>query len=247
MKNTLINTENDWFVSWFDSPYYHVLYKNRDDSEAEQFMTRLTEYLNLESGDTVLDVACGKGRHAMFLASLGYKVTGIDLSKNSIEYASQFENENLKFYTHDMRKPMGSQYDAVFNLFTSFGYFENEKDDMLALQSFRQNLKQNGIGIIDFLNVPYIEKKLIENEVKTIDGVEFTIHRSMTKTHIIKNIKFNVDGVQHNYFEKVRSLQLPDFQKLLEKSDLQIVELFGDYQLNQYHQSNSERLIMMVL
>ena len=211
MKNTQLHKENDWFVSWFDSPYYHVLYKNRDDSEAQQFMTRLTDYINLESGDTILDVACGKGRHAMFLASLGFQVTGTDLSNNSIEFASQFENENLQFLTHDMRKPMDLQYDAVFNLFTSFGYFDDEKDDLLALQSFRNNLKNNGIGIIDFLNIPYVEKQLIEYEVKSIDGIEFSIHRSMTKTHIIKNIAFSVDEVQHNYFEKVRSLQLLDF------------------------------------
>ena len=211
MKNTQLHKENDWFVSWFDSPYYHVLYKNRDDSEAQQFMTRLTDYINLESGDTILDVACGKGRHAMFLASLGFQVTGTDLSNNSIEFASQFENENLQFLKHDMRKPLDLQYDAVFNLFTSFGYFDDEKDDLLALQSFRNNLKNNGIGIIDFLNIPYVEKQLIEYEVKSIDGIEFSIHRSMTKTHIIKNIAFSVDEVQHNYFEKVRSLQLLDF------------------------------------
>jgi cyclopropane fatty-acyl-phospholipid synthase-like methyltransferase len=247
MNNSSLHNKNDWFVSWFDSPYYHTLYKNRDDSEAQQFMTRLTEYLNLESGDTVLDVACGKGRHALFLASLGFQVTGMDLSQNSIEHASQFEKENLRFFKHDMRIPMKAQYDAVFNLFTSFGYFEDEKDDLLTLQSFRKNLKENGVGIIDFLNVPYVEKQLIENEVKTIDGIEFTIHRSVTKTHILKNIAFNVDGIEHNYFEKVRSLKLSDFQKLLEKSDLQIVELFGDYQLNPYHSSNSERLIMMVV
>ena len=219
MKNTQLHKENDWFVSWFDSPYYHVLYKNRDDSEAQQFMTRLTDYINLESGDTILDVACGKGRHATFLASLGFQVTGMDLSNNSIEFASQFENENLQFLTHDMRKPMDLQYDAVFNLFTSFGYFDDEKDDLLALQSFRNNLKNNGIGIIDFLNIPYVEKQLIEHEVKSIDSIEFSIHRSMTKTHIIKNIAFSVDEVQHNYFEKVRSLQLLDFEALLEKSN----------------------------
>ena len=247
MKNTQLHKENDWFVSWFDSPYYHVLYKNRDDSEAQQFMTRLTDYINLESGDTILDVACGKGRHAMFLASLGFQVTGMDLSNNSIEFASQFENENLQFLKHDMRKPLDLQYDAVFNLFTSFGYFDDEKDDLLALKSFRNNLKNNGIGIIDFLNIPYVEKQLIEHEVKSIDGIEFSIHRSMTKTHIIKNITFSVDEVQHNYIEKVRSLQLSDFEALLEKSDLQIVELFGDYELNPYHANNSERLIMMVV
>lgn len=247
MKDTSSSNKNDWFVSWFDSPYYHVLYKNRDDSEAQQFMSRLTTYLNLEKNDSILDVACGKGRHAIYLASLGFQVTGTDLSKNSIDYASQFENNRLQFKTHDMRIPMSSQFDAVFNLFTSFGYFEKDTDHLLALQSFRKNLKPNGIGIIDFLNVPYVEKKLVANEVKTIDDILFTIERSMTKTHILKKINFCVDNTEYNYAEKVRSLQLPDFISLFEKSNLQVVEVFGDYQLNPYHSQNSERLIMMVI
>lgn len=247
MKNTSLHKEKDWFVSWFDSPYYHVLYKNRDDSEAQQFMSRLTSYLNLDEENTILDVACGKGRHAIYLASLGFQVTGIDLSQNSIDFASQFENNRLQFRTYDMRAPMPSQYDAVFNLFTSFGYFDNEADHLLALQSFRKNLKPNGIGIIDFLNVPYVEKQLVKNEVKIIDDIQFNIERSMTTNHILKKINFCVDKTEFNYIEKVRALQLSDFNALFEKSNLQVIELFGDYQLNPYRSKDSERLIMMVI
>jgi len=150
MKNTQLHKENDWFVSWFDSPYYHVLYKNRDDSEAQQFMTRLTDYINLESGDTILDVACGKGRHAMFLASLGFQVTGMDLSNNSIEFASQFENENLQFLKHDMRKPLDLQYDAVFNLFTSFGYLMMKKMIYWRSKAFEITSKIMVLGLLIF-------------------------------------------------------------------------------------------------
>ena len=92
----------NWYTSWFDSPYYHILYKNRDDKEAGLFMKNLTSFLNLSTSSKILDLACGKGRHSKYLNQLGYHVTGIDLSPQSIVYAKQFENDKLFFEEHDM-------------------------------------------------------------------------------------------------------------------------------------------------
>jgi len=121
--------DTSWFASWFDSPYYHVLYKDRDDSEAADFMDRLTQYLHLHPSSKILDLACGKGRHSRYLSSLGYDVTGVDLSTQSITFAKKFEKENLKFAVHDMCLPYkNAAFNTVFNLFTSFCYFDNELD-----------------------------------------------------------------------------------------------------------------------
>ena len=73
-----------WYSSWFDTPFYHILYKDRDDKEAQSFMDALTYYLNISQNSTILDLACGKGRHSLYLNSIGYDVTGLDLSKQSI-------------------------------------------------------------------------------------------------------------------------------------------------------------------
>ena len=70
-----------WYASWFDTPFYHILYKDRDHSEAQLFMDNLTNYLNIPEQGEILDLACGKGRHSMYLNSLGYDVTGVDLSE----------------------------------------------------------------------------------------------------------------------------------------------------------------------
>ncbi|MFT4943871.1 MAG: 2-polyprenyl-3-methyl-5-hydroxy-6-metoxy-1,4-benzoquinol methylase, partial [Flavobacteriales bacterium] len=83
--------DTSWYASWFDSPYYHILYKDRDDSEAADFMRRLTHYLELDTDAKILDLACGKGRHSRHLSTLGYDVTGVDLSEESINYAKKFE------------------------------------------------------------------------------------------------------------------------------------------------------------
>ena len=93
MENKNVN----WFTSWFDTKYYHLLYKNRDDHDAQLFMKHLTNYLNIPENGSILDLACGKGRQAVYLNSLNYNVTGVDLSKNSIEHAKQFENDSLNF------------------------------------------------------------------------------------------------------------------------------------------------------
>ena len=84
-----------WFANWFDSEYYHVLYKNRDEKEAEFFIENLVQYLNFQKRRKLLDIACGKGRHATYFNSLGFDVVGVDLSSNSITTAKKYKNETL--------------------------------------------------------------------------------------------------------------------------------------------------------
>ena len=115
----------DWFKTWFDTEYYHLLYKDRNDAEADVFIKHLFHSLNLKKEATVLDLACGKGRHSLVINELGFNVTGVDLSENSIKEASKCENEKLSFAVNDMRMPLeGQNFDVVVNLFTSFGYFQ---------------------------------------------------------------------------------------------------------------------------
>lgn len=141
-----------WFTSWFDTPFYHILYKDRDDSEAHAFMDTLTNYLNIPENGTVLDLACGKGRHARYLNKIGYDVTGVDLSENSIAFAKEFENHRLHFDVHNMCEPYHKQFDAVFNLFTSFGYFEDDADNLKTITAIKTELNEFGFGVIDFMN-----------------------------------------------------------------------------------------------
>ena len=125
-----VTKKTKWFEEWFDSPYYHVLYKDRDEKEAKDFILNLIHYLKPKQGSFFIDVACGKGRHSLFLNNLGYRVDGFDLSPNSIDAAKINESESLHFYINDIRKPLNvNKYDYAFNLFTSFGYFDDESDD----------------------------------------------------------------------------------------------------------------------
>ena len=234
-----------WYASWFDTPYYHILYKDRDDTEAHQFMDTLTSYLNLTTGEKILDLACGKGRHSIYLNKLGYNVTGVDLSKNSIEYASQFKNKTLQFKVHDMSLPYSEKFAAVFNLFTSFGYFENEENNLKTIKAIKSNLSDDGFGIIDFMNVEYVINNLVATEIKEVSGIQFHIKRYVEDGYIYKEIKFNDKGKDFLFEEKVKALALQDFLHYFENAQVDLLSIFGDYQLKKFHKTDSPRLILI--
>ncbi len=236
---------NNWYASWFDTPYYHILYKDRDYHEAQLFMDNLTAYLNLPSDAKILDLACGKGRHSIYLNKLGYDVTGADLSEHSIAEASKFENEKLHFMVHDMREPFPTQYDAIFNLFTSFGYFEDDTDNIKTLSSICKSLTEYGFGVIDFMNAEYVLKHLVPAETKTVEGIEFHIRRYVEDGHIFKEIDFEDKGEKYHFVERVQVLTLPDFEQLMEEAGIYLLDVFGDYKLRRFYKNESERLIMI--
>ncbi len=235
----------NWYVTWFDTPYYHILYKNRDDKEAENFMSNLTDKLNLQKGASILDVACGRGRHSIYLNKIGFEVTGIDLSQNSVDYAKKFENDSLKFIKHDMCKPLDESFDAVFNLFTSFGYFEKDENNVQAIEAMKDNMKPNAYGVIDFLNIHYTLKHLNPNETKLVDGIEFDIEKWVEDNYLYKRISFNAENERHSYTERLKCIDLELFQSYFEEAGLKVKSIFGNYRLEPFDKNNSERLILV--
>lgn len=246
-ENKAKKNKREWFEEWFDSTYYHTLYKYRDETEAEGFIDHLLEVLQPPVEARILDLACGKGRYSRYLAEKGFEeVVGLDLSIKSIEHARQFENDNLSFFTHDMRLPFRINYfDYIFNFFTSFGYFDSEKDDLKTLQSIAKGLKPTGTFVLDFFNSRYVTDRLTGWEEKIIDGIQFRIDKQIEKTHIIKTIEFEDEGKRYFFRERVRLFFEEDFQRLFAKAGLQIIRTFGDYQLNPFDEKESPRLILV--
>ncbi len=234
-----------WYASWFDTPYYHILYKDRDHSKAREFMDNLTQYLNLEKGKKILDLACGKGRHSIYLNTLGYDVTGVDLSKNSIEYASQFENDTLRFSVHDMCRPYSEKFSAVFNLCTSFGYFDEEEDNLDTIKAIKSNLNELGVGVIDFMNVDFVIANLVPEEQKEIGGISFEIKRYVEWGYIVKEIRFTDKGEDFFFTERVKAITLEDFKNYFDKAGISLLDIFGNYQLQKFDKNTSPRLILL--
>lgn len=241
-----MSSTKDWFTDWFNTKYYHILYQHRDDYEAHVFMNNLVKFLDLQKGSSILDLACGKGRHSIFLNKLGYHVTGADLSVNSIKHASLAKNETLNFIVQDMRFPYPVKVDAVFNLFTSFGYFSDDNEDIRVIENIKKCLHKNGVAVIDYLNVHKAIENLVADEHIVLDEINFHITKEVKNDFIIKKIEFTVDEKYHNYFERVKCLDLNRFEKIIKKAGLKIKHIFGDYNLHEFDLNNSSRLILVI-
>lgn len=238
--------KSEWFEEWFNTPYYHILYKNRNLSEAEIFVKNLVCRLNIRPEHEVLDLACGKGRHSIFLNKLGFNVTGADLSANSIREAQKFENERLHFIVQDMRDTIpGKKFDFVVNLFTSFGYFDDQEDNLKVLNSIHAMLTPKGKLVIDFFNLDYVVREMKPEETKSVDGIDFHIVKKFDGRHIHKKITFTDKGKNYSFTERVQGLGPGDFAKLLEMSGFQLTDTFGDFNLNPFDKERSDRFILI--
>ena len=235
-----------WFAHWFDSQYYYTLYKNRDEKEAQVFIDNLIDYLQIPKGSKLIDIACGKGRHAKYFNKKGMDVVGVDLSQNSINTAKKDENKNLQFSVHDMRENyQENSFDVVTNLFTSFGYFEDNKDEQKAINAMASNLKKEGILIIDFMNAKKVIANLVLNEQKTINNIQFDIKRQVKDGFIIKDIRITDEKKEQQFQEKVKAITLADYYEFITNAGLKIIDIFGNYKLDNFDEKISDRLILI--
>ncbi|MBC7694898.1 MAG: class I SAM-dependent methyltransferase [Burkholderiales bacterium] len=238
--------QKEWFSSWFNTPYYHILYKNRDYSEATLFIDNITQFLNLKTNAVCWDLCCGKGRHSIYLNEKGYRVTGTDLSIQSILEANKSANDSLGFYEHDMRHIFRTNYfDVVFNLFTSFGYFEKREDDLHVFDSVQKSLKPNGLFVFDYLNAEYVKNILAEKDTKKIDDITFNISKKIENHTVIKTIDFTDKGKDFHFQERVKLFDRNYFEGLASDCNLSLLHTFGNYQLQEFDAETSPRLILV--
>jgi SAM-dependent methyltransferase len=235
-----------WFETWFDTNYYHILYANRDEQEAERFIGNLINFLKPELAHAhFLDLACGKGRHSIYMNKLGYRVTGVDLSANSITQAQSAENETLTFAVQDMREPLLQKFTHIFNLFTSFGYFDSIQENHRVMQAIDAMTESGSYLIFDYLNAEKVVKNLVRVEQIERQNLIFNIQRKTDETHVYKYIEV-VDGSEkHQYMERVQLLGLFDFQDLLQTINFELLHTFGNFDLQPYDASSSDRLILI--
>lgn len=238
--------KNEWFRQWFGSRYYDLLYSHRNDEEAQQFISRLTALLQLPAEAVVLDLACGKGRHSIYLHSLGYQVKGIDLSEKSIAHAKQFETDHLTFEVADMRLfELHQSFDAIVNLFTSFGYFNNTEDNHLVLQRVKKHLRQGGLFVLDYFNSELVESNANQSYTTTKEGIEFHITKSIQDDFVVKHITVVDDLHTLEFEERVQLLKVDQLKAMLQSARLTPIATYGNYSLETFIPAESERLIII--
>lgn len=236
----------EWFENWFDSPYYHILYKSHDDTEAKVSINNLLKALALPEKAFVLDLACGKGRHARYLAECGFEVTGVDISASNIAYARHFEHDHLRFYVHDMRFPFRYNFfDGIVNFFTSFGYFNSDQDHLRSLRNVEKGLKPGGLFLLDYFNSNWVSQNLVQSEVKHLDGIDFYLKRNIRGGYVFKHIEFETGGRHFRFRERVRLFSAEELHTLLAASGLKVCQQFGGYDLQEFNADQSKRLILI--
>lgn len=236
-----------WYEEWFDRDEYELVYQQRDEGEAEKVVTLIERTVDPAPGAAILDVGCGRGRHARTLAQRGYRVTGLDLSERAIAQARRRtveEGIDVAFRVQDMRKPMGeSAFDGVVNLFTAFGYFEDDADHRRALQHMADALRPSGWLVQDFFNTPHVIETLTPEDARVEDGVTIEQRRWINEGRINKKITFHENGGTRSFCESVRLFTLYDFERLYEQVGLELVQTFGNYD-GAVYTPDSPRLIM---
>ena len=241
----MTNNKTEWYLDWFNSPFYHLLYKERNSSEATYFMNNLINRLQIDKNSSILDLACGRGRYSLYLSNIGHKVTGIDISKENISEAKKNESDKLNYILHDMRYPLNQKFDLILNLFTSFGYYEKDADNLSVIKSIKSNLETDGQAVIDFFNIDYILDNLVEKEEKNIDKTKFIIHRYLENDLLVKDISILLNNKSYKFQEKVKAYRVDDFLAMFKNCNLKLKEVYGDYKLNSFNKNSSNRLIMV--
>ena len=237
-----------WYEEWFNSPYYYQLYFKRDKKEAADFINKLVSYLKPPEESLMLDIGCGRGRHSIQLATKGFDVTGIDLSEEGIRIAKEKENDHLHFFLHDMRLPFWINYfDYAFNFFTSFGYFNTRREHNNAIRTISESLKPGGIFVIDYFNVRFEEDHFVPESELEIDGAIYHITKWHDETHFYKKIQIEDEKlkVAKEYHEKVTKFSFGDFTEMLAYQQMQVQEVFGDYNFAKYDLRDSPKMIII--
>jgi cyclopropane fatty-acyl-phospholipid synthase-like methyltransferase len=236
----------EWYVNWFNSPYYHLLYNNRNDKEANFFIDNLCKNLKLEPDSAIWDLACGKGRHANALHKKGFHVIGTDLSVNSIKEASLVSNPKLEFFVHDMRQPFKVDYfSAVFNLFTSIGYFKDFNDNYAVFKHAELALKKSGVFVIDFFNSGKVINFSKSHYQEQRGDITFTITKKIINNTILKHIEFSDAGKNYYFEESVSLLRKTDFEDFAAEAGFSLESCYGNYQLDTFDEKESDRLILI--
>ena len=217
-----------WFESWFNEDYL-ALYRHRDMADANRQISLILSTLKPRPSDNILDLGCGEGRHSEILHQHGLKPTGIDLSAVLIKRGkSQFPHLNLS--VGDMRFISG-KFDIILSLFTSFGYFDEDSENMAVLNSVSQALNPSGTYWLDYLNPAFVRANLEPETVRELaPGQRVIEKRQIVGDMVIKDIIFEMDNGEKRYQERVKLYDKPRLEDMLRDAGLYPVGSFGNYE-----------------
>ncbi len=233
MTSTQQNTP--WYEDFFDHSYLRIyepfLPAEKNVQEAEQILARL----NLAPASRILDLACGYGRHCTPLAKRGYKITGLDLSAPLLAHAQQEASDqhvSVTWEQADMRSiPFKQEYDAVINIFTSFGYFEQEADNLLVLKQIHEVLKPDGLLLLDTVyQIRLVRSFTPHSIIHYDDGLTVLEERHFdlqTSRNEVKITLLYPDGQRGEHHHSMRLYTFNELSSLLTAAGFSVQASYG--------------------
>ncbi|MFD0617911.1 class I SAM-dependent methyltransferase [Paenibacillus sp. GCM10027629] len=238
---------SEWFEQSFGEDYL-IVYKHRDRYGAYEEVQQMISWLHLPAGAKVLDLCCGMGRHSNVLADSGYHVTGVDLSEVLLSEAeAQDIEQRVRWVRSDMRSiPLDGGYDAVVNLFTSFGYFDSDEENGRVLHEIKRMLAPGAPFIIDFLNPSYVKRNLVPYTEHKEVGLRIDQYRKIEAGYVKKEIVItDAQESVRRYHERVKLYHLDAFRSMLSEAGLHIEQIYGNYDESVYEEDTSPRMIFV--
>ncbi len=240
-------THTEWFKDWFASEFYLKVYKHRNNLEAESFLQFIINDLKIGKYSKILDAACGAGRHLAFLQKKGFNAFGFDLSLPLLKVAKN-EIVNNYIINMDIRyTAFKQQFDFIFNLFTSFGYFETDKENFKFFADVKNHLKNNGVIVFDYFNSQFLIKNLVLNNSKYVDNIKITETRNISGGRVNKIITLNNGLEEKSYVESVKLYSYFQLMENFEKLGYRIINQYGNYNGENFNIEKSERLILYLI
>ena len=222
------DADTAWFVKAFGRHYARV-YAHRDEASAEREAAFVSKQLGLRDGRSVLDAGCGAGRHARALARTGARVTGVDLSAELLALAAE-RAPQVRTVRADLRAlPFSSRsFDAIASLFTTFGYFDDE-GNREQLAGFRRVVRDDGVLLLDFLNVPPVTDTLVPESERRQGEATIRERRRIRDGRVEKEVAFTLPGREtERWTESVRLYGRDELIDLARVCGFRVTETFGD-------------------
>lgn len=240
---------SEWFEDWFSTEEYLYVYRHRNNDDAVDLFNLILKNIEIEPGAKVLDLACGAGRHSILFAKNGYDVTSVDLSENLLNVARKSAEElmlNINIIKSDLRLlNLADRFQLIINLFTSFGYFEQDFENEKIIKIVEQQLNENAYFVLDFFNVVHLKKNLIPISYDKVEEAIIRQERTFDQDRIVKKITVIKKNSERIYFESVRAYSKSELSRMILKNGLKIIKIFGDYSGNAFDEDNSSRIIII--
>ncbi|WP_053367854.1 class I SAM-dependent methyltransferase [Bacillus sp. FJAT-27245] len=235
-----------WYEDHFQQDYL-LIYKHRNEQHAQLELESLWKHIPLNREGKVLDLCCGSGRHSRWMAKSGHKVTGIDLSAVLLEEARKsLDSETIIYQKSDMREiSFKEEFDIVVNLFTSFGYFDQDEENEKVLKKVYEALKTDGYFLFDFLNPSFLESNLIPFSTHSEGEMIINQYRKVEGEFIVKRISVKDAYSQRDYEERVKLYSYQMLKSMLLRNGLEPIQVFGDYSGDSLCEYSSPRVIFL--